>query len=172
MKKRRLFCLTILASAVFFVASGAEAGSLFHATRKAAARRIAAKGFSSAKMKSSARFGKGVYLSNSPSAARLEAKGADTVLRVRTQPAFDRRVVNLRNPKPSAVRALAPKARLRGTVKNGVIGPKLGHQLGRAAGRNGRIIQYRSVKVPGRSNFVIPRALNQAHPRLVKVTSP
>lgn len=169
MKFRNLFGLTVLAAAFFFLASEAGAGALFHATRRAAARRIAAKGFSSAKMKSSARFGKGVYLSNSPKAARIEAKGADTVLRVHTKPGFDRRVVNLRNPSPSAIRSVAPNARLRGTVKKGVIGPKLGHQLGRVAGRKGQIIKYRSVKTPGRSNYVIPRGVNERHPGIVHV---
>lgn len=172
MKKCRLLHLWVLVSIVFFLASEAGAGALFHAARKAAARRIAAKGFSPAKMKSSARFGKGVYLSNHPTAARMEAKGADTVLRVQTKPAFDRRVVNLRNPKPSAVRSAAPKARLRGAVKKGFIGPKLGRQLGRAASRKGWVIQYRSVKDPRRSNYVIPRAVYKDHPRMIKVSPP
>lgn len=172
MKNYRLLQVGVLLSAVFFLVSEAGAGALFHATRKAAMRRIVAKGFSPDKMRSAARFGKGVYLSNSPTTARMEARGAKTLIRVQTRPAFDRRVVNLRNPSPSGIRAFSPGARLRGAVKKGVIGPKLGRQLGRAASHKDKVIKYRSAKDPRRSNYVIPRAVYKAHPRMIKVTPP
>lgn len=158
MKKIAVLILVVLFALV--EVSSAEARSfLFHATRRAAAKKIAGKGFSASRMKASARLGKGVYLTGSKRTALKEVPSADAVVRFEPSKSFKRKVIDLRNPSRERIRAIAPKTDLRGAVKKQVIGPKLGHRLGQTAGRDGKILRYRSAKDPKGSNYFIPNKL-------------
>ncbi|MFH1148101.1 MAG: hypothetical protein V1736_10400 [Pseudomonadota bacterium] len=137
---------------------------LFHATGKALARKIAAKGFSIRKMQGRSRFGRGLYLAHSPKTAMMERKGANSLLRVRSKKAMTRSSLNLTHPTPKGIRTLVGVRDLRGATKKGIIGPKLGHRLGRYAGKTGKPIRYRSAKNSKGANLFIPRRLYKKHP--------
>jgi len=141
---------------------------LFHATQKALAKRIMKKGFSQAKMRASARFGRGVYASTKRKTALAESPGAKTTVRLRESKYLKRNGVDLSRPTPAKLRRVVGNMDLRGTVKKGIIGPKLGHSLGTAAGRKGKVIKYRSARDPRGGNIHIPKSVYEAHPRIVR----
>jgi hypothetical protein len=158
MKKFTILILIALFVLVDITSAGAHS-FLFHATRRAAAKKIAAKGFSASRMKASARMGKGVYLTDSKRTALKEVPSAGAVVRFEPSKSFKNKVVDLRRPTPERIRTFFPKSDLRGAVKKQVIGPKLGRRLGKAAGRNGKVLRYRSAKDPKGSNYFIPQKL-------------
>ena len=139
----------------------------YHATRRAAARSILAKGVNPAKVRAGSRFGPGLYLSRQPSTALAEKGARSTVLRFQGSRALESRTLDLRRPTPRNLKSQRGDVDLRGTVKKGVIGPKLGQQLGRKAGHRGQAIQYRSARTRA-SNLVIPKKVLQEHPNLVR----
>ncbi|NDY73838.1 hypothetical protein DO021_18905 [Desulfobacter hydrogenophilus] len=141
---------------------------LFHATRKAAARKIMQKGFSKARMKSAARFGKGVYLAPKKTTARIESKTSGAVLKFKESKYLKRNTINMKNPAPAKIRKQVTYKDLRGTVKNNVIGPKLGKKMGAAAAKKGKAIKYRSVKSRNESCVFIPAGVYEKHPKIIK----
>ena len=82
MNKRDFLRIIIagIAGTLFMVPSRVEA-FLYHATRRAAARRIMAKGVKHTRFNAKARFGKGFYTSRRPSTALAEKGRNKTVLR-------------------------------------------------------------------------------------------
>jgi len=149
--------------------TAAWAGSVwFHATKRAVAQKILSKGLNPARFNPTARFGKGLYLARKPSTALAETGRRNAVIRMQTAKGMKTRILDLRNAERERLRALMGKRYdLRGKVKNGVIGPKLGHGLGAKAAGQGKAIQYRSVK-DGGANLFVPRALVRQKPRLVR----
>ncbi len=145
---------------------------LFHATRKAAARKILQKGFSRAKMKSAARFGKGVYLAPKGKTAKVESKAADAVIRFKESNYLKNNTINMRKPTPASIKKQVKYKDLRGTVKKNVIGPKLGGKMGAAAAKKGKAIKYQSVKSPGQSCVFIPADVYGKHPKIIKSGKP
>jgi len=141
---------------------------LFHATRKALARKIRNKGFSISKMKAGSRFGKGTYLSRSPKTAMRERKAADALLQVKVRKGLKQNSLNMTRPTPKKLRSLIRVPDMRGATKKGIIGPKLGHKLGRYAGKTSRPIRYRSAKNAEGVNYFIPRKLSKKHPRVIQ----
>ena len=167
---KKWFCQVMLAGCLVFVLA-LECSArplLFHATRKALAKKIRAKGFSVLKMKRSARFGKGVYLSRSPKTAMKEKKGADALLRLNVSKGLKQNSLDLTNPKPRKIRSLIKVKKMRGATKKGVIGPALGRKLGRYAGKSGKSIRYRSAKDPKGVNFFLPQKTIARHPRIIR----
>lgn len=142
-------------------------GWLFHATRRAAARSILAKGVNPAKLRSGSRFGSGLYLSRRPGTALAEKGAGSSVVRFRRSRVLEKGTVDLHRPTPQGIKSRLGPVDLRGGVKKGVIGPKLGHRLGGWAGKHGKAIEYRSAKTGG-SNLVIPRKTLQQRPHLVR----
>jgi len=140
---------------------------LFHATRRVVAKRIMKQGFSKARMRTSARFGKGVYASTKKKTALAEGRGA-TVIRLKESKYIKRNSIDLSHPKPAKLKKVSGKQDLRGSVKKGVIGPKLGQKLGKAASEKGKAIRYRSVRDPKGTNIFIPQNVYQKHPGIVK----
>lgn len=137
----------------------------YHATRRAAAKSILAQGVNPAKLRSGSRFGPGLYLSRRPSTALAEKGAGSAVVRFRGSRALEARTLDLSRPSPKQLKAQLGEVNLRGTVKKGVIGPKLGRQLGREAGFRGQAIQFRSAQTGGR-NLVIPKRVLEEHPNL------
>ena len=142
---------------------------LFHATQKAAVRKIMQKGFSKAKMKSTARFGKGVYLAPKKKTSRIESKTSDAVLRFNESKYLKRNTINMKDPTPAKIRKQINYKDLRGTVKNNVIGPKLGKKMGAAAAKKEKAIKYRSVKAKDESCVFIPAGVYKKHPRIITI---
>lgn len=156
----------VLGSLIICWASPA-AGWWYHATRRAAAKSILAKGVNAGKLRPGSRFGRGLYLSRRPSTAVAEKGAGITVVRFQGSRALSKRTVDLRRPTPRILKSQLGDVDLRGTVKKGVIGPKLGRRMGRQAAKNGKAIKYRSAKT-GNSNLVIPKKVLQEKPRLVQ----
>ena len=97
MKNKKLAIMLLAAALVFNQNSTAFAKNfLYHATRKAIARKIASRGFSVRKMNPKARFGKGVYISNKPGTALKEARRGKTLVRSQASKRFQKGVVNMR----------------------------------------------------------------------------
>ena len=163
--------ITVYASLFMVCLTGfavpAEA-NLFHVTQRAARKRIMKKGFSKAKMRSNARYGKGVYLADKKKTAISEVPKAQEVIRFKESKYLKKNTIDMRKPTPAKIRKVVPEKDLRGDVKKGVIGPKLGKKLGRAAGKKGKVIRYRSAKDPNGSNVVIPAKVHGRHPRIIK----
>jgi hypothetical protein len=165
----RPFLVCVLVLACLSLEGPAWAGSVwFHATRRAVAKKILSKGLNPARFKSTARFGKGLYLARKPSTAVAETGKRNAVIRMRTSKGMKTRIIDLRNATKQRLRTLmGKKYDLRGKVKNRVIGPKLGHTLGTKAAGHGKAIQYRSVKGGG-ANLFVPKNLVRQKPRLVR----
>jgi hypothetical protein len=146
--------------------SDAEAW-LYHASRRAAARRIMARGLDPAKFRASARYGPGFYASKRPSTALLEKGKGSSIVRFQESGYVKKNTWNFRKPSPGKIRSKVGEVDLRGKINNGSIGPKLGHQLGRAASQEGKVIQYKSSK-NGWTNYFFPKRLFKDHPDVVK----
>ena len=175
MKSVVFFCLTISSLAAFslIVPQKTFAGFLFHATRKAAAKSIMREGISPSKFRPGNRFGKGFYASKRKITALKERPKADALIRLRTSKNLKRRSINLTRPSKSLLKKLVgAKYDMRGKVKKGVIGPKLGKKLGQVADRRGKAIEFKSSK-NGWTNVFIPKSLFKKHRRIVspKATS-
>ena len=157
----------LLGGSLFILPSSAEA-FFFHATRRAAVKRFMTRGLNPAKFKSSARFGKGFYVSRKISTALAEKGKRSAVIRMKPSRYLKKNIVDLRNPTKKKLRSLlGSKINLRGRLKKWFIGPKLGRRLGRIAGKKGKVIQYRSVKTGG-TNLMIPKQLIKKRPQIMR----
>lgn len=168
MKNRYMTITTVLLLIVQFGFVSHADAFLFHATRRVIAKRIMKQGFSKARMRTSARFGKGVYASTKKKTALAEGRGANTAIRLKGSKYLKRNSIDLSRPTPAKLSKVSGRQDLRGTVKKGVIGPKLGRKLGKTASRKGKIIKYRSARDPKGTNIFIPRNVYQKHPGIVK----
>ena len=141
---------------------------LYHATKKAAAKRIMKNGFNQSRMKNSARFGKGVYVAESPQTALKEAPRANTVIKFQESQYLKRNTLNLRQPNKSNINKIIEHRDFRGDIKKGVIGGNLGEKIGTAAGQKGKVIRYQSKKNPKGTNIFIPKKTYQNLPEIVR----
>lgn len=164
-KKISLFLL--LVSIFITVPDGVYAKSLFHATEKAVARRIMKNGFSASRMRSTARFGRGAYLTESKALALREKPASKVVVAFKDSKLFRKRTIDTSRLKRVQLKRLSRDFNLRGNIRKGVIGPDLGKKIGRSAGRTNHIISYRSAKGNG-NNYFIPKKLYKNHPKIVK----
>ncbi len=161
----------VLAASIFVSSVGMSPARseafLFHATKKAAAAKIMKQGFKFSRFKTKARFGKGLYAAKSRATALAEKGKTSAVIGLKSSRYAERKAIDLRNPTARKVWGLLGKIDLRGKIRNKVIGPKLGQQVGREAARSGRLIQYRSVK-DGGTNIFIPKKVLRERPRIVR----
>jgi hypothetical protein len=140
---------------------------LYHATGKSAARRILSGGVNPSKFSGKTRFGKGFYASRKPSTALAEKGESSSVLRMREGSQLKKNTWNFKNKVIRKLRSFfGAKKDLRGAVKNDVIGPKAARQVGKAAGKEGKAVEYRSAKNGG-SNLFIPGNLFERRPNIV-----
>jgi hypothetical protein len=122
------------------------------------------RGINPAKFHGKARFGKMFYTAQRPSTALAEKGKKRALIRMKTSKFLNKNTWDLRRPRPQLLRRYVGKTDLRGKIKRGVIGPKLGRQIGRTASAKGKAIKYRSVKNGG-SNIAVPGTLLSKHPR-------
>jgi|GEM_PF-1040670 len=163
-----LWSFVVLVGFWSLIISPSAEAFFYHATRRAVAKRIMTRGINPAKLRSKARFGKGLYLSRRISTALAEKGKRNAVIRMKSSRYLKGNILNFRNPTKRKIRSfLKHKIDFRGKLKKWIIGPKLGRKLGRAAGRKGKVIQYRSVKTGG-TNLVIPKRLLKKRPRIVR----
>lgn len=167
---RKIAVVFVVVWSVQSISATTAEAFLFHATSKAAARKIAQKGFAASKMSAEARFGKGVYLSESRATALKEAPKAQNILKYKNVEKY--KLLDYSKPKVDKLRVVLPKADFRGTFKKGIIGPKLGHKLSQAASKKGAAIRYRSVKAPKTANIVVPNQVYRRNPGILKPASP
>jgi hypothetical protein len=165
-KYRWLIAALLVIAWAFIAACPAEAW-LYHATRRAVARRILARGLNPLKFKASSRFGKGFYASRRPSTALLEKGKKSSVVRFKESSSLKKSIWDFRKPKPEKIRSKIGNLNFKGKIRKGIIGPKVGRQLGRAASQKGKVIQYKSSK-NGWTNIFVPKKLLQDHQRIVK----
>lgn len=160
--------LTILIGGCLFIISPSAEAFFYHATSKAAAKRIMTRGLNPARFKARTRFGKGLYLSRKISTALAEKGKKSAVIRMKPSQYLKRNILDLRNPTKEKLRSLlGRKINLRGRLKKWIIEPKLGRKLGRIAAKKGKAIQYRSVKT-GRTNLMIPKRLIKKRPQIAR----
>lgn len=166
LKVIRAVAVAVMVSLV--INASVEAG-WFHATSKAAARNIMKKGINPFKFKSSARFGKGLYAAKIPKTALAEKGGSKAILQFKGNKYLKKNTLDFRKPSADALhKQLGARYDLRGAVKNKVIGPKAAHQLGKVAGNQGKVIQYRSVRNSGGTNLFVPKKVFAERPRILR----
>ena len=136
-----------------------EAGFIFHATKRAVAQRLVKQGFNKALMKPNARFGAKAYASGQPKLALKERPGADAIVKYRTSGSFYKNALDTRRLSSTKIKEVAKVNDLRGQVKKGVIGSKLGQRLGRQAEKSNRVIIYRSAKDRSGTNYAVPSGI-------------
>ena len=167
---KRTIVISLLTLSLVTVPVMAEAGFLFHATKKALAKRIMARGFSRKLMSPSTRFGKGAYLSKSPVTALREKPKADALVVFRDSKNLRNNAINVRNIQKDRIKALSGDTDLRGNIRKGVIGPDLGKKVANTAKRSDKSVLYRSARDPKGTNVFIPAQVYKKHPRIVTPT--
>jgi hypothetical protein len=143
-----------------------NAGSVYHAASKSVVRRIITKGVNPSKFNSQARYGRMFYIAKRPSTALAEKGQRSQLIRMRSSRGLVNNSWDLRKPTPHRLRKYTGNTDLRGTVKRGIVGPKLGQKIGKLADRQKKAILYRSAKNGG-TNVAVSRSLMEKHPRLL-----
>jgi len=154
--KRKIVIILFVSFALLFHPISIDAGLLFHATKRAIAKRILRRGFNPARMSKRARFGRGGYLSRKNATALKEKPEADAVVVFEEKKAMKAREFNVNRVSTKEIKKISGDKDLRGNIRNGVIGPDLGRKIGRWAERNGKIVIYKSAKDPKSTNVFIP----------------
>lgn len=152
---------TLLLAATLLTPAPAFAGKgrmVFHATKRAVASKVVRSGrLSMRHARGKARFGKGAYFATSKAGARREAGTKASLTAARIRKTASKRLIDTRRMSKAQLKRYSGIKSLRGTVKKGVIGPKLGRRLGRQAGRDGKALLYRPVAGKGKhANLVVP----------------
>ncbi|MBE0427246.1 MAG: hypothetical protein IBX72_11465 [Nitrospirae bacterium] len=147
-----------------------EAGTLFHATKKAIARKIAARGFSVKLMSPKARFGKGAYLSRSKATAIREKPKAEALVVFRDTKKLKNNAISVKDMRKSRIKAISGDKDLRGNIRYGIIGPNLGKKIGKNAAHKGKSVFYKSARDPRGTNVFIPAKVYQRDPKIVRQT--
>jgi len=157
----------IISSAMVVLPLNVEAKFLYHATRRAAAKKIMTRGFALSKMNPRARFSKGVYLSESKKLALKEKPNANAIIRVRDTKLLRKKSVKTGRFTPQQLKKFSGDTNLRGNIRHGTPGGDLSKKMGKAAGRRGRVIVYPSARGKGENVFV-PQKVYRKHRRIVK----
>ena len=144
-----------------------EAKFLAHATRRPFAAKIIKGRFSTTKMKP-ARFGKRIYLSNNIKTAIKEKPKANSIMLFKKSKMFKRRILDTTRMSSGRLKKISRLGKMRGTIKKGVLGPKIGKRIGRYADRNNLIIKYKSARYKKDYNFGISSKLYRQHPKIIR----
>ena len=169
MKYLKVILTVAVAFMVSLVINASVEAGWFHATSKVAARSIMKKGINPFKFKSSARFGRGFYAAKTPKSALAEKGGNKAILKFKSNKYLKKNTLDFRKPSADSLhKQLGARYDLRGAVKNKVIGPKVAHQLGKMAGNQGKVIQYRSVRNGGGANLFVPKKVFVEKPRILR----
>ncbi len=160
--------VSVLLIGMLLMPSLSEAGLLFHATKKAAARKIIQKGFSTKAMRAETRFGKGLYLSSSKKVALKEKPKAETVVILRDTRLLQKYSIDTRKLSKEQLKKISGDLDLRRNLRRGTIGPDLGKKIGTKAGKSGNVIIYHSARSKQGFNVFIPKEVYEKHPKIIK----
>ena len=163
----------IILSAVFCLVIGmvpgvANAKYLVHATKRAFVPKIMKNGLSKYKMKSGARLGKGRYFGADIKTAVKEKPKADAAILFKKSRMFNKNILDTTHMSNKKLKTISGLKDMRGTVKNGVLGPKIGHKVSNYANKNRLIVKYNSARLKRGTNYTIPPKLLSEHPRIVR----
>jgi hypothetical protein len=145
----------------------AEAKFFFHATKKAAAKKIMAKGFSLRKANPKARYGSGGYLAESKKLALRERPTADAIVKFKDTQLLRRNIISTRKLSSQQLKKISGDRDLRGNIHHHVISGDLAKKMGKASGRRAKVIAYPSARGKG-ENIFIPQKVYNEHPGIVK----
>lgn len=157
----------LISISLLFISVPAEA-KWFHAAKKSITKKILQKGFSVRRMKRKARYGKGVYASKNKKTVLKEKPGADSVLVLKESKALKKNKIDVNKLSKKQLKRMTGDNDLRGNIKKGIVGPKLGHKLGSYASRKGKVIEFKSVKDRKHTNIFVPKKVYQRHPRILR----
>lgn len=168
--RRIIFIITaiLLTIGLLVIPPLSEAGFLFHATKRAAARKIMQKGFSIRAMRAETRFGRGAYLSSSKRTALKEKPEAETLVVFRGTRSLQKYAIDTRKLSKERLKRMTGDLDLRGNLRQGTIGPDLGRKIGTKTGKSGNVIIYRSARSKHGFNVFIPKEVYKKHPKIVQ----
>ena len=167
MMYKRGLALIVINVLVLSTPAISEGKYLFHATSRKAADKILKKGFSVNKMNPQARFGKGVYLSESKRIALKEKPLSHAVLTFKDTKLLKKNIIDTKRLSPSELKSFSKDKDLRGNIRKGIIKGDLAKKMGMRAGEHGKALRYHSAKGDG-MNIFIPKRFFQQHPQIVK----
>lgn len=168
MISKRTIAAIICCLMIDMIPEVANAKFLVHATRRAFAPKIMKNGLSKYKVKPTSRIGGKEYFANDLKTALKEKPRANAAIMFRKSRMFNKRVLDTTHMSNNKLRAISGLKDLRGTVKKGVPGPKIGQRIGRYANKNGMIVKYNSARNKTGINYAIPPKLYGEHPRIVR----
>ena len=168
MQKAIRVAILLIPAFLLIMPDRAEPGMLYHATKRSLAKRIFTRGFSTAKMSRKARFGKGAYFASSRRTALREKPGADAVAVFKDTRSLKRSTLPVNRMSKGEIKKFSGDRDLRGNIRRGVIGPKLGRRIGSRAGTQGKNIAYTSARDKKGTNIFIPSRVYKKNPRLIK----
>lgn len=145
----------------------ADAKFLAHATKGRFVPGIMKKGLKTPKMNPKARIGKQGYFADSLKTARKEKPRADAAIFFRKSGMFNKRILDTTHMSKTRMKSISRLGIMSGTVKKGVLGPKIGQRIGRYANKKNLIVKYKSARYRKGVNYAIPPNLYKRHPRIV-----
>lgn len=139
-----------------------------HATKGIFVPGIIKKGLKSPKINQKTRFGGDKsYLGDSLKTAMKEKPGANTAILFKKSRMFNKRILDTTHMSNTRLKRVSGLKDMTGTVKKGILGPKIGQRIGRYATKNNQIIKFKSAKYRKGINYAIPSTLSRQHPRII-----
>ncbi len=145
-----------------------EGGVLFNAAKKSFARKIFRYGFNPRKMAPKARYGPGVYLSKTKVTALKEKPASNAINTFKYSQSLEKKAIDTTRMSNTALKKVSGDNDLRGNIHKRIIGPKLGHRIGKEASLEKRAVIYRSAKDPRHRNIFIPKSHYVSNPKIIK----
>jgi hypothetical protein len=145
----------------------ADAKFLVHATKGRFVPGIMKKGLKTSKMNPKARIGGQKYFGNDLKTAMKEKPGANAAILFKKSRTFNKRILDTTHMSKTRLKSVSGLKDMRGAVKKGVLGPKIGQRIGRYANRNTLIVKYKSARYRKGVNYAIPPNLYKRRPRIV-----
>lgn len=168
MKRRTTALLSLLLVAIISFPCRVEGGFAFNAAKKSFARRIFSSGFNLKKMSHSARYGKGVYLAKTKVTALKEKPSANAINVFKYPKSLEKKSIDTTRMSNTELKSFAGDKDLRGNIRKGIIGPRLGHKIGKEAAIKNKAVIYRSAKDPRHKNIFIPNTYYASNPGMIK----
>ena len=145
----------------------ADAKFLIHATKGRFVPKIIKNGLKNPKMNPKARIGKQErYFGDNLKTAMKEKPRADAAILFRKSRTFNNRILDTTRMTNNRLKSVSGLRDMRGTVKKGVLGPKIGQRIGRYANEKNLIVKYKSARYRKGVNYAIPPNLYKRHPRI------
>jgi hypothetical protein len=107
-------------------------------------------------------------MGNDIKTALKEKPKADTVVLFRKSKTFNRRILDTSKMSSNRLKKISRLKDMRGTMRKGVIGPKLGHKIGNYAERKNLIIKYKSARCKNCTNYAVSHNLYRQHPKIIR----